>query len=179
MSAFPLMINTIYGVFPGAPDALKYAFYGPLIGSLVRVIGGPLSDKSERAGSIITAISAVGLIVCSIAVIPYLNPVSLDQFPGFVKLMLAIFFFAGIGNASTFRQIPMIFSANPRQGAGVLGWTAAVAAYGPFIFATLIGASISNFHSAKYFFYGAIAFYAVSFAINYWYYLRPGGERPC
>ena len=178
-AAFPLMINTIYGSFPGAPDALKYAFYGPLIGSLVRVIGGPLSDKSERAGSIITAISALGLIVCSIAVIPYLNPASLDQFPGFVKLMLAIFFFAGIGNASTFRQIPMIFACNPRQGAGVLGWTAAVAAYGPFIFATLIGASISNFHSAKYFFYGAIAFYAVSFAINYWYYLRPGGERPC
>ena len=54
--------------------------------------------------------------------------------------MLAVFLFAGIGNASTFKQIPMIFQ--PRQAAGVIGWTAAIAAYGPFVFAVLIAAVI-------------------------------------
>ena len=177
-AAFPLMIKTIYGGFPGAPDALKYAFYGPLIGSLVRVVFGPLSDMGSRAGAIITAISATGLIICSIGVLPYLNPGSLEQFPYFVGFMLAIFFFAGMGNASTFRQIPVIFCHNPRQAGGVIGWTAAVAAYGPLIFATLIGAAIAK-GSAGYFFYGAIVFYTVSFLINFWYYLRPNAERVC
>lgn len=177
-AAFPLMIKTIYGGFPGAPDALKYAFYGPLIGSFVRVVFGPLSDRGSRAGATITAISATGLIICAIGVLPYLNPTSLSQFPYFVGFMLAIFFFAGMGNASTFRQIPVIFCQNPRQAGGVIGWTAAVAAYGPLIFSTLIGAAIAK-GSAEYFFYGAIAFYAFSFLINFWYYLRPNAERVC
>jgi NNP family nitrate/nitrite transporter-like MFS transporter len=46
--------------------------------------------------------------------------------------MLAIFLFAGIGNASTFKQMPMIFER--RQAGGVIGWTAAIAAFGPFFF---------------------------------------------
>jgi len=35
------MIKTIYGVFDGAPDPLKYAYIGPLVGSLIRTVGGP------------------------------------------------------------------------------------------------------------------------------------------
>ena len=50
--------------------------------------------------------------------------------------MLAIFFFAGVGNASTFKQMPMIFER--RQAGGVIGWTSAIAAYGPFIFGMLL-----------------------------------------
>jgi len=52
--------------------------------------------------------------------------------------LLGIFLFAGIGNASTFKQIPMPFPQH--QSAGVIGWTAAIAAYGPFVFGVLIGA---------------------------------------
>ena len=50
--------------------------------------------------------------------------------------MLAIFFFAGVGNASTFKQMPMIFER--RQAGGVIGWTSSIAAYGPFIFGVLL-----------------------------------------
>ena len=50
--------------------------------------------------------------------------------------MIVIFFFTGVGNASTFKQMPMIFK--PRQAGGVIGWTAAIAAYGPFIFGVLL-----------------------------------------
>jgi NNP family nitrate/nitrite transporter-like MFS transporter len=92
--------------------------------------------------------------------------------------MLLIFLLTGIGNAATFRQYPIIFSHSPRQAAGVIGWTAAVAAYGPFIFSTLIGMSITATGSAAAFFLGAVAFYVIATAINWWYYTRKGCEKP-
>lgn len=174
-AAFPMMIKSVYGGFPGAPDPLQYAFYGPLIGSAIRVIMGPPSDKF--GGAVITTISAIGLVVCSFITMMFLTPTSLDSFPYFVAGMLGLFFFAGVGNASTFRQIPIIFP--PRQAGGVLGWTGAVAAYGPFIFSSLIGASISNFGSAKAFFYGAIVFYLLCLIINWWLYNRKNAEVKC
>ena len=100
------------------------------------------------------------------------------SFPWFLACMLGMFFFSGMGNASTFRQIPVIFADSPRQGAGVLGWTAAVAAYGPFVFSMLIGASITKTGSSTPFFIGAAVFYAVAVAINWWSYSRRGCARP-
>ncbi len=103
----------------------------------------------------------------------------MEDFPYFVAFMLSIFFFSGIGNASTFRQYPIIFAHNPRQGGGVLGWTGAVAAYGPFIFSTLIGFTITNFGNANLFFVGVLIFYFVATVINWWYYTRKNCECPC
>ncbi len=176
-AAFPMLIKTVYGEFPGAPDPLKYAFLGPLIGSFIRVAMGPPSDKF--GGAIITQISGIGLLISAIAVTHYVEPTSMAQFPGFVWLMLALFLFSGIGNASTFRQIPIIFSDSPRRAGGVLGWTAAIAAYGPFVFSVLIGIIIARFGSPKLFFYGAAVFYAVNILINWWFYNRKGAEKPC
>lgn len=107
----------------------------------------------------------------------FLDPTSLDQFPWFVGCMLGIFFFAGIGNASTFKQIPMIFP--PRQAGGVIGWTAAIAAYGPFVFAALIGATIAASGDPTAFFIGVAVFYAINILINWWFYARKGAEKPC
>lgn len=181
-ASFPLMIKTIYGNIPGvdpamAPDPLKYAFLGPLIGSVIRFAGGPLADK--WGGSIFTQISGLGLVIGSLALVfgGYLTPTSLDQFPMFVYIMLFIFFSAGIGNFSTFRQYPIVYAYSPRMGAQVLGWTGAWAAYGPFIFSSLIGVSISTFGSAKAFFLGATTFYIVGSILNWRYYTRPGAER--
>lgn len=177
-AAFPLLIKTLYGSFPGAPDPLTYAFLGPLVGSLSRVAAGPFADK--YGGGIITHLVGLGLII-SVAVMSFiglLSPTSLDQFPLFVGVMLFIFFLTGIGNASTFRQFPIIFSHSARQAAGVIGWTAAVAAYGPFIFATLIGTVITSFGSPIPFFIGVGVYYTVATAINWWYYTRNGCEKP-
>lgn len=44
-AAFPMLIKTLYGNFDGAPDPLAYAYLGPLIGGLVRVVTGGLFDK--------------------------------------------------------------------------------------------------------------------------------------
>jgi len=176
-AAFPLMIATLYGQFPEAPDPLAYAFLGPLVGSLIRIVMGFPADR--WGGSIFTQLSGIGLIVCGLLLIfgGYLAPTSLDQFPVFVILMVLLFFFAGTGNASTFRQYPIIFAHSPRQGAGVIGWTAAIAAYGPFVFSTLIGLSIGKTGSAESFFWGAIVFWVIASGINFWYYTRSGRER--
>lgn len=181
-AAFPLMIKTIYGNIPGmdmalAPDPLKYAYLGPLVGSLIRVIMGAPSDK--YGGSIGIMISGIGLIGGCFALIfgGFLTPTSLDQFPTFVWIMLWIFLMAGIGNAATFRQYPIVFAFSPRQGAQILGWTGAWAAYGPFIFSSLIGVAITASGSAKPFFWGALAFYVIATWINWYFYTRPGAER--
>ena len=174
-AAFPLLIKSVYGKFPGAPDPLQFAFYGPLIGSLVRVVMGPLTDK--WGGAVWTLLSGLGLLACAVGVTFFLTPESLEQFPYFVACMLGLFFFAGIGNASTFRQIPVIFT--PRQAGGVLGWTGAVAAYGPFVFASVIGAVLARTGSAVGFFVGASVFYALNVVLNWWYYYRNGAEVRC
>lgn len=177
-AAFPLLIKTVYGSFPDGPDPLTYAFLGPLLGSLSRVVAGPISDKT--GGAILTHYVGLGLIagVVILAATGLLTPTSLDSFPYFVGLMLVLFLLTGVGNASTFRQFPIIFSHSSRQGAGVIGWTAAVAAYGPFIFSTLIGLSITKVGSATPFFYGAAVFYVFATVINWWYYTRKGCEKP-
>ena len=177
-AAFPLMIKTVYGGFPDAPDPLKYAFLGPLIGSATRVAFGFIADKV--GGAILTHVAGLAMIgLCGVMVFSgALAPTSTAQFPLFVGCMLGLFFFSGIGNASTFRQFPIIFAHSPRQGAQVLGWTGAVAAYGPFAFSMLVGAAITRTGSATPFFVGAAAFYLAALAINWWYYTRKGCERP-
>ena len=177
-AAFPLMISIIYGRFSDAPDPLRYAFLGPLIGSTTRVVFGFVADRT--GGAILTHWSGLAMIILSAAMLlsGALTPTSVEQFPMFVGCMLGLFFFSGIGNASTFRQFPVIFGHSRRQGAQVLGWTAAVAAYGPFAFSLLVGASITRTGSAAPFFVGAMAFYVVAVAINWWFYTRTGCERP-
>ncbi|MCC6744058.1 MAG: NarK/NasA family nitrate transporter [Acidobacteria bacterium] len=175
---FPLLIGKVYGGFQDAPDPLTWAFLGPLIGSATRILFGPVADRF--GGAILTHLTGLGMIACGLALVfsGALTPTSLDQFPIFVILMLAIFLLTGIGNAATFRQFPIIFSHSPRQAAGVIGWTAAVAAYGPFLFAMLVGTSITSSGSASPFFIGAIAFYVIATAINWWFYTRKGCEKP-
>ncbi|MFO0758313.1 MAG: MFS transporter [Byssovorax sp.] len=177
-AAFPLMIKTLYGKLPGAPDPLHYAFLGPLVGSASRILFGFVADRT--GGGILTQLAGLAMLGCSAALIftGVLTPSSIDQFPTFVGIMLAIFFFAGVGNAATFRQYPVIFSHSPRQGAQVLGWTGAVAAYGPFLFSVLIGKSIDTLGSAIPFFYGLSAFFMLATGINWWFYTRKGCERP-
>jgi NNP family nitrate/nitrite transporter-like MFS transporter len=177
-AAFPMMIKSLYGNFPNAPEPLQYAFYGPLIGSASRVLFGFVSDKT--GGAILTTITGIGLIVGAVLMIAMglVAPTSVEQFPMFVAIMLGMFFFAGVGNAATFRQYPIIFADNQRQAAGVIGWTAAVAAYGPFIFSSIIGAVIGATGAATHFYYGLIVFLAVATWVNWWYYNRKGCERP-
>ena len=175
--AFPIMIKTIYGGFDGAPDPLAYAYLGPLIGGLVRALTGPIFDKI--GGSKGMSWTTLGQIAgCMVLVFGgYLTPTGLEQFQGFVWTMLFIFLMSGTNNAATFRQYPIVFAYSPSKGAQMLGWTGAWAAFGPFIWTSLIGASITQNGNANMFFIGAAVFYAYSWFVNWWYYTRKGAER--
>jgi NNP family nitrate/nitrite transporter-like MFS transporter len=148
-------------------DPLKYVFWGALVGSAARVVAGPIADRV--GGGKITAVSAAGIAAsCWFSALQYGGA---DSFDLFFWGMIAIFFFAGIGNASTFKQMPMIFQ--PRQAGGVIGWTAAIAAYGPFVF----GIVLSGVAPATFFWaWGALA--AVGAVIAWWYYARANAEKP-
>ncbi|SKF62248.1 nitrite extrusion protein [Mycobacteroides abscessus subsp. abscessus] len=118
------------------PDPVKYVFLGPLIGAGARVLFAPLTDRT--GGAIWTLVSGVGLVGSIWWTIGGLTPDTSSAealaagFDRFLYGMLLIFLFSGIGNASTFKQMPMIFEK--RQAGGVIGWTAAIAAFGPFLY---------------------------------------------
>lgn len=175
-ATFPLLIRSIYGAFEGAPDPLAWAFWGPLVGSASRVMAGPLADR--LGGARVTHWAGLGMLVCAGYVAWTVTTVSgLDSFPTFVGAMLALFFFAGVGNASTFKQMPMLFP--PRQAGGVIGFTAAIAAYGPFIFGMLFAWSFGAFASAAPVFWGLTGFFAFNVVLNWALYARRGAPFPC
>ncbi len=167
-ATFGLLIANLYGSGKFGEqgiDPLAYAFLGALVGSVVRVITGPFADRF--GGAPLTLISTLGISGAALFSAFQTNPTSADQFPVFLAGMLAIFAFSGIGNASTFKQMPMLFER--RQAGGVIGWTAAIAAYGPFIFGILLS------FLAPMIFFLAGAFFAFIGAILTWiFYARPG-----
>jgi NNP family nitrate/nitrite transporter-like MFS transporter len=82
-AAFPLLIKTVYGGFPNAPDPLTFAFLGPLVGSLARVAAGPLSDRV--GGGVLTHIAGIVLIAGTVVLIAGgTSPGVGRPFPGFV-----------------------------------------------------------------------------------------------
>jgi NNP family nitrate/nitrite transporter-like MFS transporter len=176
-AAFPMLIKTLYGGFDGAPDPLAYAYLGPLIGGLVRMLTGGFFDKF--GGSKGMHWTTIGQVAgCAFLVFGgYLTPTSVDQFSGFLWGMLWIFLMSGINNAATFRQYPIVFAYSPAKGAQMLGWTGAWAAFGPFVWNVLIASSLEKTGSVAAFFIGAAVFYVYSLGVNWWYYTRKGAER--
>ena len=176
MSAvFALLIRELFGKLDGAPDPLRYAFLGALIGSATRPPGGWISDKI--GGARVTMACGLLLLIGAIGVTRFTTPTSIDGFGPFFWFVMLIFFAAGIGNGSVFRMIPFVF---PRAEAGpVLGWTAAVAAYGSFIVPMLFSWSLGSYGSANAAFFVLAAFYAMNIVLCWWYYARTGAEAPC
>ncbi len=174
-AAFPVLIKNEFGDFADAPDPLTYAFIGPLVGSAMRIIAGPISDKV--GGAKVTQVAAVGLIVSTIFTALYVAPDSRSDFTPFVLGMVGMFFFAGIGNASTFKQIPSLFP--PLKAAGVIGWTAAIAAYGPFLVSVLISFSNAQTGDPAAFFFALVVFYLFNLVLNWWFFARRNAPDPC
>jgi len=68
--------------------------------------------------------------------------------------------------------MPMIFDR--RQAGGVIGWTSAIAAYGPFIFGFMLA-----YIAPVPFFAMGVFFAVVAAAMAWWFYARKGAETPC
>ena len=156
------------------PDPVAFVFLGPLVGAGARVLFSPLTDRT--GGARWTLVSGLGLIASIALTIPALTPDTSSAaalqggFNQFLWGMLAIFLFAGIGNASTFKQMPMIFER--RQAGGVIGWTGAIAAFGPFLFG--VGLTIMP---ATTFYWIGVAWAVMCVGITWWRYARPGAPK--
>ncbi len=184
-AAFPKLIQDVFGrlhdgsVNPNAPRPLAYAWLGPLVGSLARPLGGWLSDK--LGGARVTQWATATMIAAALGVAYVVKAVDAaarpeELFGWFLALFLVLFVMTGIGNGSTFRMVPIIFG--PAQAGPVLGWTAAVAAYGAFVVPKVFGAQIEA-HTPEYAFYGFSVYYASCLAVNWWFYARKGAKVPC
>lgn len=167
-AAFPLLINHEFADL----NVMYLAFLGPLIGALARPVGGWMSDK--LGGARVTFWDIVVMIGATFGVIYFMNE---HHFTGFLTMFLILFLATGIANGSTFRMIPIIFPE--REAAPVLGFTAAIAAYGAFLIPKIFGWSIEKTGSAGIAFYILIGYYVISLIMNWYYYLRSHAEIKC
>jgi len=189
-AAFPLAIKVIFGyqhimvegtlthdtLNSNGPSALMYAWMGPFIGALIRPLGGWISDKI--GGALVTQACSVVMVICALGVAYYMKAAYAsakpeEYFLPFFLLFLVLFAATGIGNGSTFRTIPNVFSKE--QSGPVLGWTSAIAAYGAFYIPKVFGEQIKA-TTPEVALYGFAAFYGVCIVINWWFYLRPKAE---
>ena len=193
-AAFPLLIKI---QFPDV-NPLDYAFLGPLVGALARVAGGVISDK--LGGARVTLWSFLLMIGAVLGVLYFMPQGGVGgSFNGFFWMFMLLFAGTGIGNASTFRMIPVIFltehqraaagkgkaaqeqaivDAN-KEGAAVLGFTSAVAAYGAFFIPKSYGTSIALTGSPDAALWCFIGFYVSCIAITWWCYARKNAPMPC
>ncbi len=185
-AAFPLLSQDLFVytdptdssfVNPNAPNYMLWAFVGPMAGALIRPVGGWLSDKIE-SGSRVTHWTTITQIVSALALAYIVIQVRGSASPEdywwpFFGLFMVQFLATGVANGSTFRTIPNIFSK--KKAGPVLGWTAAVGAYGSFVIPRVFGEQIELGH-AEYALYGFAAYYVICLALNWWYYLGPKRE---
>jgi len=161
---------------PAGPSALMYAWMGPFIGALIRPVGGMIADK--LGGARVTQWVSIAMIGSAVGVayymqLAYASATPQDYFVPFLILFLVLFTATGIGNGSTFKTIATIF--DKEQAGPVLGWTAAIAAYGAFLIPKILGEQIKA-TTPEYALYGFAIFYAVCLVLNWFYYMRKGGE---
>lgn len=187
-AAFPMLIRNSF------PDInpLQYAFLGPLVGALFRPIGGWMSDKTS--GAKVTFWNYIVMILAVMGVMYFLpNGDYPGNFTGYFISFMILFITTGIGNGSTFSMIPVIFRTflerlNPdrigtedlfieirKESAAVVGFTAAVAAYGAFFVPKMFGSSLGIAGTLI----TLIVFYVICIVLTWWYYSRFDAEIPC
>ena len=150
--ALPLVIKNTFPEFLAAhPFIATYlaglGFMGALIGSVARPFGGWLSDR--MGGARVTLWVFLGEALFTVTAIVGVNE---HSFPIFFASFMVIFLLAGMGNGSTYRMIPAIFSELGRkeasekgldakktmldfkhQAAAVIGIAGAIGAFGGFL----------------------------------------------
>ena len=150
--ALPLVIKNTFPEFLAShPFIATYlaglGFVGALIGSVARPLGGWMSDR--LGGARVTLAVFLGEAVFTLTAIMGVRE---HSFPIFFGSFMAIFLLAGMGNGSTYRMIPAIFSELGRteasekgldakrtildykhRAAAVIGIAGAIGAFGGFL----------------------------------------------
>lgn len=193
-AGLPMLIKTLF------PDVnpIKYAFIGPLVGALIRPVGGWLSD--QLGGARVTLWNFMVMTFAVFGVLHFMPHSGVGgNFNGFLTMFLLLFLTTGIGNGSTFRMIPVIFLTErqraasnqseatmaqarrdaAKEAAAVLGFSSAIAAYGAFFIPKSYGTAINLTGNPDAALYGFIVFYLSCMAMTWWYYARKNAEMPC
>jgi NNP family nitrate/nitrite transporter-like MFS transporter len=182
--AFGLVLQSQFGRTP--LQAASVTFIGPLLGSLIRPLGGLLADRFGGAKvSLVTYLAMAG--ACMIVL--YASSVkSLGLYTcGFVLL----FILSGLGNGSTYKMIPSIFQGKAkiaiadgvapdlamatarRLSGAVIGIAGAIGALGGLFINLAFRQSFMVTKSGDAAFWGFLAFYALCVTVTYLVYLRP------
>ncbi|MEV6985173.1 MFS transporter [Sphaerisporangium sp. NPDC051017] len=189
-TAFPLLIKS---QFPEHASTVSWAFLGALVGSLIRPLGGLLSDRLGGSKVTLANFAAMGGAVALVGV-----GVGAHHFATFFAAYLLLVALTGVGNGSTYRMIPAIFmaralrdvppgdekaraaavAAGKRDSSAAIGIISAVGAFGGFFINRGFGTSIAATGGAGAALVAFAGFYAVCAGLTWFCYLRPAGARP-
>ncbi|KMS66220.1 major facilitator transporter [Streptomyces viridochromogenes] len=178
--AFGLVLQTQFGRTP--LQAAYVTFIGPLLGSLIRPVGGALADRF--GGAKITLWNYVAMAAATSVVIVASMQESL---PLFTVAFIALFVLSGLGNGSTFKMIPGIFHAKAvakglegeeaaaygrRLSGASMGLIGAVGALGGLGINLAFRQSFLTVGSGTGAFVAFLAFYGACFVVTWAVYLR-------
>ncbi|MDY0384900.1 NarK family nitrate/nitrite MFS transporter [Trichlorobacter sp.] len=181
-------------LFP-AIDPTQYAFLGPLVGAIARPIGGWIADK--LGGARVTFWTFIGMVLAVFGVLASMpTATSAGSFIMFMVMFMLLFTLTGVGNASTFRMIPIIYLTEhqratvgrdeaqinvdaAKEAAAALGFAGALGAYGGFFIPKSFGTSLAMTGSPSAALYGFIIFYVSCILMTWWYYSRKNAPMPC
>jgi NNP family nitrate/nitrite transporter-like MFS transporter len=159
--------------------AAGLTFLGPLLGSLVRPVGGILADRV--GGARVTLVTFVAMAAGAAIVLLAAGQRSL---PLYVTGFVALFVLSGIGNGSAYKMIPAVFArTHPRDPhearrltGAVMGIAGAVGAFGGVLVNLAFRQSFLATGSADAAYLAFIVFYAVCVVVTWLVYLRrPAG----
>ncbi|QHA05015.1 NarK family nitrate/nitrite MFS transporter [Streptomyces broussonetiae] len=183
--AFGQVLTNQFGRTP--LQAAYLTFIGPLLGSLIRPVGGRLADR--YGGARITLWNYVGMAAATAVLVIASMQKSL---PLFVSVFVVLFVLSGLGNGSTFKMIPGIFQAKAlakgltgeqavaygrRLSGASMGLIGAVGALGGVGINMAFRQSFLSYGSGTGAFVAFLAFYGVCFALTWAVYLRrPAGQ---
>jgi NNP family nitrate/nitrite transporter-like MFS transporter len=174
--AFGQVLTTQFKAdFPTPLDAAYLTFLGPLVGSLIRPVGGWLAD--HLGGARVTAVNFVLMAGAASVVLTASHEKSLGLYMvGFI----ALFTLSGVGNGSTYKMIPAIFRQRAtsldearRLSGALIGIAGAIGAFGGVLVNVAFRQSFLHTGSANGAYVTFIAFYAACLLLTWAVYLRP------
>ncbi|GHA69708.1 nitrate/nitrite transporter [Streptomyces tendae] len=183
--AFGQVLTTQFGRTP--LQAAYLTFIGPLLGSLVRPLGGRLADR--YGGSRITLWNFVAMAAATAVLVLASMEKSLALF---VTVFVALFVLSGLGNGSTFKMIPGIFHSKAlargltgeeavrhgrRLSGASMGLIGAVGGLGGVGINLAFRQSFLSSGSGTGAFVAFLAFYAVCIVVTWAVYLRRPAVR--